>query len=101
LQPLPDTVPFAGFYFPTIALLTKNAKNPNAAKLFLDYLMTEEGFKPWSVDVGTYSGNPTVPANKDDLEFTYWRTRLVPENAAFTYENRAKMEEFINDIINK
>ncbi|MDR1832751.1 MAG: ABC transporter substrate-binding protein [Fusobacteriaceae bacterium] len=99
LKPMTEVKPFSGFYYPLFTMLTKNAKNPNAAKLFIDYLMTAEGFKPWSSDVGAYSGNPEIPANKGDFDFKFWRERLVPEDPARTYEKRAEVEEFVNNIL--
>ncbi len=98
LQPMPDVQPFSGFIYPAFLHLTKNAKNPNAAKLFIEYLLTAEGFKPWSVDVGSYSSNPTIPVDKDDHPVSYWTPRLVAEDPQFLFENRAAVEEFVNNI---
>ncbi len=72
LQAMTDVAPFSGFLYPAFLSLTKNAKNPNAAKLFIEYLLTEEGFKPWSKDVGSYSSNPNVPVNEGDHEISFW-----------------------------
>jgi iron(III) transport system substrate-binding protein len=98
LLPMEEVKPFAGFYYPIFAQMTSNAKNPNAAKLFIEFLLTEEGFKPWSKDVGGYSPNSTVPVNSDDKPLTYWVPRLVPEDPIYIFQNRAKVEEFVNRI---
>ena len=37
--------PYSGFYYPEYVLMVKGAKHPAAAKLFIQYLMTQEGFK--------------------------------------------------------
>jgi iron(III) transport system substrate-binding protein len=42
LQAMTDVAPFSGFLYPAFLSLTKNAKNPNAAKLFIEYLLTQE-----------------------------------------------------------
>jgi iron(III) transport system substrate-binding protein len=98
LKAMPDVVPFAGFLYPAFLHLTKNARNPNAAKLFIEYLMTKEGFEPWSKDVGSYSGNSTIPVDPDDKPISYWSPRLVHEDPQYLFENRADVEEFVNNI---
>ena len=95
-----DMDPFSGFYYPIYAQLTSNAQNVNAAKLFIEYLMTEEGFEPWSSDVGSYSGNLQVPCNPADEDMNFWGPRLVREDPQYVYENRAQVEEFVNNLIN-
>lgn len=101
LQALTEIEPFSGFYYPIFAQMTSNAKNPNAAKLFIEFLLTSEGFAPWAKDVGSYSSNPTIPVNKGDSELAFWEKRLVPEDPAYILENRAKVEEFFNNLISK
>lgn len=98
LQPMTEVKPFAGFIYPAFLHLTKNAKNPNAAKLFIEYLLTAEGFKPWSKDVGSYSSNPSIPVNEGDHPISFWEPRLVAEDPQFLFENRAAVEEFVNNI---
>ena len=101
LQAITDVDPFAGFLYPLFLHLTANAKHPNAAKLFIEYLMTPEGFAPWARDVGAYSPNPNVKVNDDDHPLSFWEPRLVPEDPQFIFENRADVEEFLNNVIYK
>ena len=98
LTAMPDIKPFSGFIYPAFTMLTKNAAHPNAAKLFIEYLLTPEGFSPWAVDVGSYSSNPNIPVDPDDSPVSFWMTRLVPESPKFIFENRAEVEEFVNNI---
>lgn len=98
LQAMTEIEPFSGFMYPAFLHLTRNAKNPNAAKLFIEFLLTEEGFAPWAKDVGSYSSNPSIPVNKGDFEVSFWASRLVQEDPVFLFENRAKVEEFVNNI---
>jgi iron(III) transport system substrate-binding protein len=94
-----DVEPFAGFYYPIYMLVSSNARHPNAAKLFIEYLLTEEGFKPWSSDMGTYSSNPNIAINEGDYPMTTWVDILVEEDPAYCFENRAEVEEFLNEYI--
>ena len=98
LQAMTEIEPFSGFMYPAFLHLTRNAKNPNAAKLFIEFLLTEQGFAPWAKDVGSYSSNPSIPVNKGDFEVSFWASRLVQEDPVFLFENRAKVEEFVNNI---
>jgi len=98
LQPMTEIEPFSGFIYPLYVHLTANAKNVNAAKLFIEYPMTPEGFEPWAKDVGAYSPNPNVRVNEGDHPVSFWEPRLVPDDPKFIFENRAKVEEFVNNI---
>jgi iron(III) transport system substrate-binding protein len=99
LMPIMGMEPFAGFHYPSFLLITKNAKNPNAAKLFIEYLLSEEGFKPWSGSLGTYSSNPNIKPYPGDNSFEVWSKILVGEDPEFTFENRVEVEDFWNNSI--
>ena len=99
LEPIMDVDPFSGFYYPIYALMSSNAVNSNAAKLFIEYLLTVDGFKPWGKNIGTYSSNPNVPLQPGDEPMTTWVKILVKEDPAYCFENRADVEEFLNEYI--
>lgn len=99
LEPMMNVKPFSGFYYPIYALMDSNAAHPNAAKLFIEYLLTEEGFAPWGKDLGTYSSNPNIPLQPLDHPMTTWVEILVAEDPAYCFENRADVEEFLNEYI--
>ena len=48
--------------------------------------------------VGSYSSNPGIAVDADDSPVSFWMPRLVPENPKFIFENRAEVEEFVNNI---
>ncbi len=99
LAPIMKMDPFVGFYYPIYALMDSGAKHPNAAKLFIEYLLTDEGFKPWSSDLGTYSSNPNIALQPDDHPMTTWVKILVHEDPTYTFQHRAEVEEFLNEYI--
>src|SRR5690554_1443276 len=99
LKAMTDVKPFSGFYYPLFLQLTSNASSPNAAKLMVEFLLTEEGFEPWSKDVGAYSSNPQILVNEDDHPLSFWEERLIVEDPVYLYENRAKVEEFYTKIL--
>ncbi|MGV2079849.1 MULTISPECIES: ABC transporter substrate-binding protein [unclassified Rhizobium] len=57
--------PFSGFLYPGFGLIATQTKSPNAAKLFVHYLMTEEGIAPQTVD-GKISGNSKINLPSDE-----------------------------------
>jgi len=57
--------PFSGFLYPGFGLIATQTKSPNAAKLFVHYLMTQEGIAPQIVD-GKISGNSKIALPSDE-----------------------------------
>ena len=57
--------PFSGFLYPGFGLIAAQTKSPNAAKLFVRYLMTKEGIAPLTAD-GKISGNSTIQLPADE-----------------------------------
>ena len=101
LAPMTNIKPFSGFYYPIYLQLTSNAQNTAAAKLLIEFLLTEEGYEPWSSNVGAYSSNPNIPINEGDHPLAFWEEILVLEDPDFLYENRSQVEEFVNKVINE
>ncbi|MGL1892901.1 MAG: extracellular solute-binding protein [Spirochaetaceae bacterium] len=99
LAPIMEMEPFSGFYYPIYALMSRGAENEYAAKLFIEHLLTEEGFKPWSVNIGTYSSNPTIGIQEGDHPVSVWDKILVEEDPEYCFENRAEVEAFLNNYI--
>ena len=61
----PGVQPFSGFLYPGFGLIAGQTKSPNAAKLFVRYLMTEEGIAPQTAD-GKISGNAKIGLPADE-----------------------------------
>lgn len=57
--------PFSGYTQPSLIFITKDAPSPNAAKLFVHYMLTAEGIAPQAID-GKISANPenVLPADE-------------------------------------
>lgn len=52
--------PFAGFMYSIYAQIATYGNRPYTAMLFINYLMTDEGFTPWK-SLGGYSANKEIP----------------------------------------
>jgi len=50
--------PINGYHYPAYGLLVTDAPHPNAAKLLIRTLLTDEGAKAWTQDWGNFSTNP-------------------------------------------
>ena len=77
-----DIEPYVGFANPSYGLIAAGTDSPNAAKLFLHFMMTEEGVSPMTLD-GKVSGNTAVPSHPDEPSgVAALAERLTPHNAA-------------------
>ena len=86
--------PFAGFMYPMYTMINAKATRPYTGMLFIEYLMSEEGFKPWGKSIGAYSPNPAIAVNEGDLPIDVWKSTLVMEDAAYILES-FEVEDFI------
>lgn len=99
LAPAYGMEPFSGFMYPAYVFVASNAKAPNAAKLFIEFAFTEEGWKPFNL-LGDYSPVDYLSDNaEDDLTIVDWKNQLVWEDPAWCAESRAEVEEFISSIV--
>ena len=99
IAPIEQLEPLTGFYYPEYALLVKDAKHPNAAKLFIEFLLTQEGLAPWQNDIGTYSSNPDLKPAKGDKPLSEWAKVTITDDPQYIFEHRAEVEEFISKYL--
>ena len=86
--------PFAGFMYPMYTMVNVRAKRPYTAMLFIEYLMSEDGFAPWGKSIGAYSPNPAFTVNDGDLTIDVWKDTLVMEDAEYILDS-FEVEDFI------
>ena len=91
---------FSGFMYPVYATVCKDTECPYTCALFINYLLSEEGFagaKSWNSSQGYYSPNTTIakPEDIQDEAYDFWSTRLVIEDLQFIYDNYVDLYEFI------
>lgn len=80
--------PTLGYYYPIVMQLSATAQNPNAAKLFMDYLTTLDGFAPWADSPGVYTPNPGQVPFEGDMPWAWWVDRLWGYDVEFAVQNR-------------
>ncbi|MER5327011.1 ABC transporter substrate-binding protein [Streptosporangium roseum] len=88
--------PFVGFSYPKYVAIAAKSKHPNAAKLYVHFIMTEEGVKH-EIGEGGVSGNSTVkplvtPPGLDDWESQLFHTD--PKVLLGDLQNRQTVSDF-------
>ena len=86
--------PFSGFMYPMYTMVNTKATRPYTAMLFIEYLMSEQGFEPWGKSIGAYSANPSFKVNEGDLNIDVWKANLVMEDADYILDS-FEVEDFI------
>ena len=86
--------PFSGFMYPMYCMVNTKASRPYTAMLFIEFLMSQEGFAPWGKSIGAYSPDPAITVNEGDLTVDVWKQTLVMEDAEYILEN-FEVEDFV------
>lgn len=79
---------FGGLLYPIYMMVAANAKYPYTACLYINYLLSEEGYnKVFGKDMGAYSSNSAIKVSDNarsygDEELNYWQNCLVIEDPA-------------------
>ena len=91
--------PFSGFMYPMYALISAAASRPYTAMLFIEYLMTADGFQPWGKSIGAYSSNSTLAPLDGDLGIGVWKETLVMEDAEYILDNGDAVRTFVTKYL--
>lgn len=83
--------PTLGYYYPIVLQMSATAENPNATKLFMDYLTTLEGFAPWAGSPGVYTPNPDQVPFPGDQPWPWWEERLWGYDLDFAVQHRGQV----------
>ena len=87
--------PFSGFMYPMYAMVSAGATRPYTAMLFIEYLMSAEGFQPWGKNIGAYSPNAAIAVNEGDLGIDVWKSTLVMEDAEYILDHFEDVNSFV------
>ncbi len=88
-----DLEPVAGVATQSYIGILNQARHPNAAKLWIKFITTLEGSKPW-YKMGTYLPNPTYDPPKDSLPFDIVIGSTWPFNDGFVWDNIIQARDF-------
>ncbi len=83
--------PVIGIFKSNYVAVANMAPHPNAAKLFIKYILTQEGFKPWN-KVGTYPAVDGLTAWDGAPAVT--SISVWPSDDVFAWANNSKVRDF-------
>lgn len=91
---------FSGYLYAIYATVAKNTDCPYTCALFINYLLSEEGFSgdgSWNDYSGYYSANTAVHKTEeiDDRDFGFWEENLVVEDSDYIEDNIENVREFV------
>jgi iron(III) transport system substrate-binding protein len=92
-----DIEPFIGFANPSYGLIANGTTSPNTAKLFLHFMMTQDGVSPMVID-GKVSGNSAIGPHPDEPSgVAAFASRLTPhvaETGSEDFDKRQDWQDF-------
>jgi iron(III) transport system substrate-binding protein len=91
MAPCEGLEPVMGVLKANYLAIANNAPHPNAAKLFIKFALSEEGFDPWS-QIGTYPAVEGLAVTegmppRDEV-------KLWPSDDLFAYQNSSQIRDF-------
>lgn len=100
-----ETDCFTGYMYAIYATVAKNTDCPYTCALFINYLLSAEGFSgegSWNQHPGYYSANTAVHKTEeiDDRDFGFWERNLVVEDSDYIQDNLEEGRGFIESCLN-
>lgn len=89
--------PFAGYAYPVYAIVLNGCEHENAAKLFAEWLLSENGWKAFETYFGGFSANP-ANVHATDYSFEEVKPFLILDDPDYLLEARVDMEDFIDTL---
>lgn len=89
--------PVGGYAYPVYSIILEGCNHPNAAKLFSEWLLSENGWAAFNDYYGGFSANP---ANVHATEYSFDEIKdyIVLDDPDYLVEHRADMEDFIESL---
>jgi iron(III) transport system substrate-binding protein len=85
--------PVMGIFKTSFLGIANNAPHPNAAKLFIRFILSEEGYDPWN-KIGTYPAVQGLPVHEDNMPLDELLTQVWEMDPIFDWENVSKVRDF-------
>ncbi|MHC1739813.1 MAG: ABC transporter substrate-binding protein [Anaerolineaceae bacterium] len=91
MAPCLTVEPVIGIYKSNYVAVANMAPHPNAAKLFIKFILSKDGFKPWN-KLGTYPGNTELEAPEGMPAAS--TIKVWESDDAFAWANTSKVRDF-------
>lgn len=85
--------PVMGIFKTSFLAIANNAPHPNAAKLFIRFALSEEGFDPWN-EIGSYPAAEGLPVFEDNLPLDELLPQVWEMDPVFDWENVSIVRDF-------
>ena len=85
--------PVMGIFKTSFLAIANNAPHPNAAKLFIRFILSEAGFAPWN-EIGTYPAAEGLPVFEDNLPLAELMPQVWEMDPVFDWNNVSKVRDF-------
>ncbi len=93
MSPCFDLNPVMGIFKTSFLGIANNAPHPNAAKLFIRFILSEAGFEPWN-EIGTWPAAQGLPVFEDNLPIDQLLPQVWEMDPVFDWENVSKVRDF-------
>jgi iron(III) transport system substrate-binding protein len=85
--------PVMGVFKTSFLGIANNAPHPNAAKLFIKFILSEDGLAPWN-EIGTYPAAEGLPVNENNIPLAELLPQVWEMDPIFDWENVSKVRDF-------
>lgn len=92
-EPAKGLKPVMGVQTASYLAIVNQAPHPNAAKLFINYVLNAEGFAPWNV-IGDYSPRTDFSSPKGAIPYAELSTYVWTIDEEYVYKNITKVRDF-------
>jgi len=85
--------PVMGIFKTSFLAIANNAPHPNAAKLFIRFILSEQGFEPWN-EIGTWPAAEGLPIPEGNISLEELKPQVWEMDPIFDWENVSKVRDF-------
>jgi len=85
--------PVMGIFKTSFLGIANNAPHPNAAKLFIKFILSADGIEPW-VKIGTYPAAEGLPVHEDNIPQAELLSQVWEMDPIYDWENVSIVRDF-------
>ena len=94
MEPCFGLKPAMGVFKTSFLAIANKAQHPNAAKLFIRFALSPEGFAPWS-ELGSYSAVEGAAVYEGNLPLAELKAQVYEMDPLFDWNNTSQVRDFI------
>jgi iron(III) transport system substrate-binding protein len=93
MSPCFNLDPVMGIFKTSFLGIANNAPHPNAAKLFIRFILSEAGFEPWN-EIGTWPAAEGLPVDENNIPLAELMPQVWEMDPIFDWENVSIVRDF-------